>query len=1325
MKKKITVFLVFSFFIGLGGLFAQRTFADKKRGSSEDGHVKVEKLKPSLLQKKVQEKINKKTQQQSISNFIFSKPFTFTKNSEFKPIKKVLSKSGRTVFNSATIGSKENKSTVNEISINYLKTLVPQLKINSVTDELQLKESHVDKNGKTHLKYQQIFNGVKVFGGESYIHISKNKDKVSYTGKIYPSIEIQTSNPRIDASYCFEIIENDLNTSIVKTKKSVNQITIPGPESELVWYNHQQSLVLVWHITAFENYLDRWEYFINAESGAIVAKYYHTCTLTHEHFEGHEHNNKSIPSSAKSLPPTSDNLTDLNGVQRQINGYTEGTETYMFDTTKSMFNAAQTQVPDNLVGAIVTLDFNNQPYDTENPSFFYVSEGNGNYTNPIAVSAHYNASVSYDYFENTFNRNSLNGEGGTIYSIINVADTDGGGFDNAFWNGSFMAYGNGDFAFKPVAGALDVGGHEMGHGVIGTTANLIYQDQSGAINESFADIFGAMIDRDDWLIGEDIVTNQYFTSGAMRDMQNPNNGGNVLGDPGWQPAHMDEIYTGTQDNGGVHINSGIANRAYYLVATAIGKDKAEQIYYKALVDYLTASSQFIDLRIAVINAATDLHGTGSVEVQTVMDAYDAVGITDGNGDGGTDTNDDLPSLNGNEFILSVDVNSDDPNTLYISDTNGENFVPVSQAGVFRKPSVADDGSIALYVTEDNTVNGIILEENNISEEVVSDQPIWSQVALSKDGTKFSAITNDDTNIIYVFDLVSGEFQEYTLFNPTSADGVSTGDVLYPDAMEWDYSGEYIMYDAYNALDNPFGVSIDYWDVGFIKVWDYTTNTFGDGSIQKLFSSLPEGVSIGNPSFSKTSGKIVAFDYFNFQSDEYEVLAANIETGELNTIFVNQKLGFPNYASDDSKLIFDAYATDDSELIAVINLNTDKITAQGNASGLIGQAKWGTWYTQGERETEEPPSDSSNSILSFSFNNLTPPVNATISGNQISAIVPEDTDLSALVATFTISEGAVATVNGITQQSGITENNFTNAVTYTITAANNAAQNYTVLISLDSNTNDPNDLDGDGVLNDFDKCPNTPTGTPVDTDGCPTNTSSENNFTVQITNSSCVGLSNGVVQISAVNSANYTVLFTGNGINESVNFLETATIENLPPGQYSACISQVGESAETCFEVQLSEPEALGVDSITDLDRKSVTLNLSGSSRYFIQLNNQIFETAENSITLPLDADKNKLTVSTTKDCQGSYEELIILGSNSYVYPNPVEGEELFIAFPSLNQGEQLILTVFSVNGQLVKSEQITVVGGKAQTNISELSKGTYIIKMEAKNTTITKKILRK
>jgi len=152
------------------------------------------------------------------------------------------------------------------------------------------------------------------------------------------------------------------------------------------------------------------------------------------------------------------------------------------------------------------------------------------------------------------------------------------------------SYGEGDTDFRPLAGALDVSGHEMTHGVVGNSARLEYLGQSGAINESMVDVFGCAMDPADWLIGEDVVLTSAFPTGALRSISDPHNGG--LNAPGYQPRTMAEYVAGSADSYGVHANSGIPNWAYYKFATAISRAHGEQIWYRALTTYLSKNSQW-------------------------------------------------------------------------------------------------------------------------------------------------------------------------------------------------------------------------------------------------------------------------------------------------------------------------------------------------------------------------------------------------------------------------------------------------------------------------------------------------------------------------------------------------------------------------------------------------------------------------------------------------------------------------------------------------------------------------------------------------------------
>ncbi len=253
-------------------------------------------------------------------------------------------------------------------------------------------------------------------------------------------------------------------------------------------------------------------------------------------------------------------------------------------------------------------------HGTTLPGTLMINEGGPLTGDSVVNAAHVNAGAVYDYYYNTFGRDSLDGSGMTLKSTVHYSTN----YNNAFWNGSQMTYGDGDgYVFSPLGNALDVVAHELTHGITQFTAGLIYSYQSGALNESYSDVFGAMVDRDDWLMGEDVYTPQ--TPGdALRSLENPPLYG--------QPDHMNNYVDTSSDHGGVHTNSGIPNKAAYNVAAAIGKDKMEQVWYRTLTDYLTPGSQFSDARDASVQAAADLYGAGSPEVAAVDAGFAAVGI---------------------------------------------------------------------------------------------------------------------------------------------------------------------------------------------------------------------------------------------------------------------------------------------------------------------------------------------------------------------------------------------------------------------------------------------------------------------------------------------------------------------------------------------------------------------------------------------------------------------------------------------------------------------------------------------------------------------------
>lgn len=288
------------------------------------------------------------------------------------------------------------------------------------------------------------------------------------------------------------------------------------------------------------------------------------------------------------------------------------------------------------------------------PGTLLWQEGGTQTSDTTAQAAFNYAGNVYDYYKNVHARDSYDGAGATIISSVHYSTS----YNNAFWNGSQMVYGDGDgVQFGPLSKALDVDAHELTHAVTERTANLTYSNESGALNEATSDILGnsceayttagGVPNANTWKVGEDITTPG--TAGdALRYMNNPTA-------DGYSKDYYPERITGTADNGGVHGNSGIANLAYYLmvmggshpraktsvVVTALSTDPAtslnmaSKIWYRALTTYWTSSTNFSSARTGTVQAATDLYGAAASA--TVTAAWDAVGAPGGSTGGGTTT----------------------------------------------------------------------------------------------------------------------------------------------------------------------------------------------------------------------------------------------------------------------------------------------------------------------------------------------------------------------------------------------------------------------------------------------------------------------------------------------------------------------------------------------------------------------------------------------------------------------------------------------------------------------------------------------------------------
>ena len=250
--------------------------------------------------------------------------------------------------------------------------------------------------------------------------------------------------------------------------------------------------------------------------------------------------------------------------------------------------------------------------------------------NQAAQRAHDGASYVYDYYSTKHGRDSLNGNGMTMISSVDLGQA------NAYWTGSQMIYGQAGGGFdKDFTSDFDVIGHEFTHGLTQYTAGLVYQNESGALNEAWSDIFGVSaeayrngVTTSSWLLGDGLYNQQ---GKALRYMDNPTQDNS-------SKDYYPERYTGSADNGGVHWNSGIANLAYVLLVDggihprnkttvtvpSIGMAKAEKIFYRALTTYMSSNTNFSGARTATANAANDLYG--ATEKAAVECAWGAVGV---------------------------------------------------------------------------------------------------------------------------------------------------------------------------------------------------------------------------------------------------------------------------------------------------------------------------------------------------------------------------------------------------------------------------------------------------------------------------------------------------------------------------------------------------------------------------------------------------------------------------------------------------------------------------------------------------------------------------
>jgi Zn-dependent metalloprotease len=691
----------------------------------------------------------------------------------------------------------------------FLRSNRTVLKLADPENELELYKTTTDELGITRHRYKQNYNGIPVWGRELSVYESKSGTVNLFLGNYRPTSTIQDTTPIFSSTDAIKKAITDLDITPAKITK--NDATL------VLWHDENSKTdYLAWHIEVAAGSTVYWHYFVDAKDGTIRNRYSGIM------------NGSAVPASG----------IDLKGKTCNFTVWEKDSYFYMIDVTRPIYDGPIIAVQDT--GDITVTDLQKDEISNSTSS---TSDWD-----PAAVSVITKIYAVLDYFKNTHNLNGYSSTQQNIKAGINFNEV------NAFFNPQdySISFGIGDGnEFLNFAGSLDVVAHEFAHGVVAATANLEYQNQSGALNESFADFFGAMVDRDNWIMGEEIFL---LNHGVMRDMRNPHDS------YGGQPEVMSEYYSGIDDYGGVHTNSGIPNRAAWLVAegltierlgASIGKAKTEKIWYRALDQYLHPKDGFLQARQAMVQAALDLYGDAS-EAAAVKTAWDTVEVFDGmTGIASSVTPSTVEPLPGTDWFVNVSNGN-----IYLQTASGE-FGPINSfIARNTRPSVVVGSTDTFIFYVDDVVNNLrVINISTFEDTLFDDSYYYWSVAISPNGGKIAYTKQTPEPYIYVVDQKQRTETPYYLAFQTYG-GMSIGNVRFADVMNFDFAGKRIVFDA----------KIDFnWSIG---VLDLET-----GIITAPIPSQNNGVDIGNPVFATNNNYLIAFEYED--SDYNKIVTYNL------------------------------------------------------------------------------------------------------------------------------------------------------------------------------------------------------------------------------------------------------------------------------------------------------------------------------------------------------------------------------------------------------------------------------------------------------------------
>ncbi len=747
-------------------------------------------------------------------------------------------------------------------------------------NELRLVSGTVDKLGNTHLRFDQVYQGLPVWNNSLSVHFDGDGDSYQVNGRYSPTpSQIPDVRTGIGSGKAVEVAVNALSakTEINDLPDDIKRIlSYDGPSAEKgIWTDRNSTdAALAWKVNIRPNTVDSWMYVVDAADGSVLDSYNETAWQTTE----------------------SATATDALGVERTFNVSLED-DVYYLSEAESNISAYDSG------GKVIS--FIHSPV--------LISSKDNEWTDSIAVSAYANAHLVHDYYLNEFGRNGIDGDNGDLPVVIHYT-LDGNKMDNAFWNGAYIAFGDA----QPYAQCLDVMAHELTHGVIEYTVGLEYRDESGALNEAYADIMASMIDPD-WTMGEDLP------DGALRDISDPERFG--------LPAHMDnyQYLSLNEDYGGVHINMSIPSLAAYYMVEKIGRDKTADIWYHVLESrYISPRSGFGDMRLAAVRSAEDFFGEGSDEVAAVGGAFDAVGILE---EDATDLPDDIAAVDGEQHIAFV---LDEPEGGYLAvgntvlETTDDIMFPVDRY-VFTDSSspvtVCRNGSLLMYVDAGSNIRMLDLE--TYEDSIVDNSSIWSSIKLSPNGKKLAATTVYEDSTLFVLDLELPENSKSYHLYTASTEGVELNTAIFADALDWSSDSSTVLYDAFHRMLLSDSETIEFWDVNKLDI--------ESGIITRVKTPVGDNLQVGNPSYAETNDRFITCDVFSFDAGYSAMAAIDLYTQDMLILketgtdqFEGINISHPKFSPDDSYVVYQTYNRfERRNIIYMLGVDEDHLTATGS------------------------------------------------------------------------------------------------------------------------------------------------------------------------------------------------------------------------------------------------------------------------------------------------------------------------------------------------------------------------------------------------------------